>query len=96
MPLSDEAVQRQVLTDLAVIKDKLDRYEKDFKLYKNKVDNIETKQVRNTRDLEDAWRHINKMESSVDVVEQRVRKTLLKKSAVFIAPLLLLVRAYLL
>lgn len=79
MPLNDEAFQRQVLTDLAVIKDKLDRYEKDFKLYKNKVDNIETKQVRNTRDLEDAWRHINKMESGVDAVEQRVREDIAKE-----------------
>jgi hypothetical protein len=79
LPLSDEVFQRQVLTDLAVIKDKLDRYEKDFEFYRKKVDDIETKQVSNTRDLEDAWRHIKKMESSVDVVDQRVREDIAKE-----------------
>ncbi len=79
MPLSDEAFQRQVLSDLAAIKASQIKDEKSFEIYRQKVDELLSVQSRNTQSLKDAHCRIDELRYNLQNAEVQMKNDIAKE-----------------
>ena len=79
MPLSDEAFQRQVLSDLAAIKASQSKDEKSFEIYRQKVDELLSVQSRNTQSLKDAHCRIDELRYNLQNAEVQMKNDIAKE-----------------
>lgn len=79
MPLSEEAFQRQVLSELAAIKANQSKDEKSFDIYRGKVDELLNIQSRNTQSLKDAHCRIDELRHNLQNTEIQTKNDIAKE-----------------